>query len=164
MRIVVCLVTVAAVLHRAYPEAADAVRSGGHNPPTRKLEIAFKVAGGVRAGSKDGCYAPPRRMAALIRFWGPLPAEVARWFGPVRVPRVVYVIGSRSSCQRMIFALRDRGKLFILDTAAGEVLPARGAARPPGRRGRPPGARSPQASNPEATGRSGCASRTVPRG
>ena len=97
------------------------MRSGGHNLPTRKLEIAFKVAGGQRAGSRNGCYAPPRRMAALIRFWGPLPAEVARGFGAVRSPRVVYVIGSKSSCGRMVFALRDRGRVFILNTAAGEV-------------------------------------------
>ena len=67
-------------------ERAQAVRSGGHNLPTRKLEIAFKVAGGQRAGSKDGCYASPRRMAALVRFWGPLPAEVARGFRGVRLP------------------------------------------------------------------------------
>lgn len=117
---IVCLLTAAAVLI-GYPADADAVRSGGHNPPTRKLEIAFKVAGGVRAGRKDGCYVPPRRMAALIRFWGPLAADVAHGFAAVKVPNVVYVVSSRSSCQRMVFGLRDRGKLFILDTAAGDV-------------------------------------------
>ena len=116
----------------AYPAGADAVRSGGHNPPTRKLEIAFKVAGGVRAGRKDGCYAAPRRMAALVHHWGRLEAEVARGFGAVRTPDVVYVIGPRSSCERMLFALRDRGKVFILDTAAGDVY-RRGEA--PNRRG-----------------------------
>jgi hypothetical protein len=45
---------------------------------------------------------------------------------------VVYVIGSRSSCQRMVFALRYGGRLFILDTSAGEVY-RRGTA--PDRRG-----------------------------
>jgi hypothetical protein len=118
----VCLLSAAAVL-LAYPAGADAVRSGGHNPPTRKLEVAFKVAGGVRAGRKDGCYAAPRRMAALIHHWGHLDAEVARGFGPVKRADVVYVIASRSSCERMVFALRDRGKVFILDTAAGDVYP-----------------------------------------
>ncbi len=113
-------------------ETADAVRSGGHNTPTRKLEIAFKVAGGQRAGSRNGCYAPPRRMVELIRFWGPLPAEVARGFGAVRSPGVVYVIGPRSGCNRMVFALRYGGKVFILNTAAGEVY-RRGVA--PDRRG-----------------------------
>src|SRR4051794_26035053 len=113
MRIVVCLLTIAAV-SIGYPPTADAVRSGGHNPPTRKLEVAFKVAGGVRAGRKDGCYAQPRRMAGLIHHWGHLDADVARGFGAVRLHNVVYVIASRSSCERMVFGLRDRGKLFIL--------------------------------------------------
>ncbi|HEY7121623.1 MAG TPA: hypothetical protein VH329_03595 [Solirubrobacterales bacterium] len=119
MRSVRLLIGVAVLL--ALPPAADAVRSGGHNPPTRKLEIAFKVAGGVRAGRKDGCYAAPRRMAALIHHWGHLEAEVTRGFGAVRTPNVVYVIGPRASCERMVFALLDRGKVFILDTAAGDV-------------------------------------------
>ena len=108
------------------------MRSGGYNPPTRKLEVAFKVAGGVRDGSKNGCYAPPRRMAALIRHWGHLETEVARGFGAVVRTDVVYVIGSRSSCERMVFGLRYRGKVFVLDTAAGDVYP-RGQA--PDRRG-----------------------------
>ena len=127
----VSLIIAAAVL-LGYPAGADAVRSGGHNPPTRKLEVAFKVAGGVRAGSKDGCYAAPRRMAALIHHWGHLETEVARGFGPVERPDVVYVIASRSSCERMVFALRDRGKVFILDSAAGDVYPR---GQQPNRRG-----------------------------
>lgn len=113
-------------------DRAQAVRSGGHNLPTRKLEIAFKVAGGQRSGSRDGCYAAPRRMAALVRFWGPLPSEVARGFGGAKRPDVVFVIGKRSSCQRMVFALRHHGKTFVLDTAGGEVY-RRGV--PPSRRG-----------------------------
>jgi hypothetical protein len=131
---VVCLLTIAALLIGT--ASADAVRSGGHNPPTRKLEIAFKVAGGQRAGAKNGCYAPPRRMVALIRFWGPLPAELARGFGGVREPNVVYVIGPRSSCGRMVFALRHGGRIFILNTSAGEVY-RRGV--PPDRMGREAG-------------------------
>lgn len=130
MRIVPLLLVAAVLL--AYPAGADAVRSGGHNPPTRKLEIAFKVAGGVRAGSKDGCYAPPRRMAGLIRHWSDLDADVARGYGAVRRRDLVHVVAGRSSCERMVFALRDRGKLFILDTAAGDVYP-RGQA--PNKRG-----------------------------
>ena len=47
-----------------WPAGALAVRSGGHNAPTRKLEAAFKVAGGKRAASEDGCYPAPRPMAA----------------------------------------------------------------------------------------------------
>ena len=116
---IVCLLVAAVLI--GYPTGAHAVRSGGHNDPTRKLEIAFKVAGGVRDGSKDGCYAPPLRMAALIRHWGHLDAEVASRFAAVSRSDVVYAIGSRSSCERMVFALRDQGKLFVLDTAAGDV-------------------------------------------
>jgi hypothetical protein len=126
----VCMLTTAVLLIGT--ASAEAVRSGGHNLPTRKLEIAFKVAGGQRAGAKDGCYAPPRRMAALIGFWGPLPSEVARGFGGVKQPEVVYVIGPRSSCGQMVFGLRHRGRVFILNTSAGEVY-RRGVA--PDRRG-----------------------------
>jgi hypothetical protein len=127
---IVCLLSAAAVL--CFPAAADAVRSGGHNAPTRKLEVAFKVAGGVRAGRKDGCYAEPRRMAALIHHWGHLESEVARGFGGVTRRDVVFVIAPRSSCERMVFALRDGRGVFILDTAAGDVF-RRGQS--PNRRG-----------------------------
>jgi hypothetical protein len=126
-----CLLICVALL-LALPVGADAVRSGGHNPPTRKLEVAFKVAGGVRAGRKDGCYAAPRRMAALIHHWGHLETDLARGYGGVTRTNVVYVVGPKSSCERMVFALRDRGKVFILDTAAGDVF-RRGVA--PNRRG-----------------------------
>jgi hypothetical protein len=60
-------------------------------------------------------------MTELIRQWGPLDAALARGFGGVTTPDLVYVIGSRSSCQRMVFALRHRRKLLLLDTAAGDV-------------------------------------------
>ena len=100
---------------------ASAVRSGGHNPPTRKLEVAFKVAGGFRAGSVDGCYPGPREMVAGIRHWAHPDADVAADFGSVRRQDVVYVIRRGARCGRLLFALRNRGRLFILDTAGGEV-------------------------------------------
>jgi hypothetical protein len=105
----------------ALPAAASAVRSGGHNPPTRKLEAAFKVAGGKRAGSEDGCYLPPREMAAAVRRWSHPDAAVAPRLATVRRPDVVYVISRRSGCDRVLFALRSRGQLYVLDTAGGEV-------------------------------------------
>jgi hypothetical protein len=101
---------------------ASAVRSGGHNPPTRKLEAAFKVAGGKRAGSEDGCYPGPRQMAAAIRRWAHPDAAVAADFNSVRRQEVVYVIGRRASCNRLVFALRNSGRIFILDTAGGDVF------------------------------------------
>src|SRR6266508_1823004 len=100
---------------------ALAVRSGGHNPPTRKLEAAFKVAGGKRSASEDGCYPGPRRMAAAIRRWAHPDADVAADFDSVHRQDVVYVIRRRASCNRLVFALRSRGRIFILDTAGGEV-------------------------------------------
>jgi hypothetical protein len=101
--------------------SALAVRSGGHNPPTRKLEAGFKVAGGLRAASDDGCYPRPRRMAALIRTWAHPEADVAADFDSVHRRNVVYVIRRGSFCGRVRLALRARGRLFILDTAGGEV-------------------------------------------
>jgi hypothetical protein len=101
--------------------AAFAVRSGGHNPPTRKLEVAFKVAGGARAGRKDGCYPAPPRMAGLIHHWAHLEADVVADFGSVDRPDVVYVIRRGRSCERMRFGLRHTGQLFILDTSRGDV-------------------------------------------
>jgi hypothetical protein len=122
----------AVVVLIAGAESTEAVRSGGHNAPTRKLEIAFKVAGGARDGSEDGCYPWPRWMAALIRHWGHLEADVTRGFGGVTRPDVVYVIGPRSSCERMVFALRHGGDVFVLDTSGGDAY-QRGL--PPDRRG-----------------------------
>jgi hypothetical protein len=100
---------------------AHAIRSGGHSPPTRKLEAAFKVAGGKRAGSVDGCYPGPARMAAAIRRWAHPDADVAAHLGAVGRLDVVYVIRRAARCGRMLFALRNKGRLFLLDTAGGEV-------------------------------------------
>jgi hypothetical protein len=101
--------------------SALAVRSGGHNPPTRKLEVAFKVVGGLRAASKDGCYPAPRRMAAVIRDYADPEATVAANFRSVDREDVVHVVRRRTNCNRVHLALRARGQLFILDTAGGEV-------------------------------------------
>ena len=114
-------VTAALVGLLVWSGTASAVRSGGHNPPTRKLEAAFKVAGGKRAGSEDGCYPGPRRMAAAIRRWAHPDADVAADFDSVNRQDVVYVIRRGASCGRLRFALRDRGRLFVLDTVGGEV-------------------------------------------
>jgi hypothetical protein len=115
------LLTAVLVGLAACADGAVAVRSGGHNPPTRKLEAAFKVAGGLRAASEDGCYPPPRRLAALIRTWAHPEADVAADFDSVHRRNVVYVIRRGTFCGRVRLALRARGRLFILDTAGGEV-------------------------------------------
>ena len=110
------------------PGIVQAVRSGGFDPASRKLEIAFKVAGGARDGSKDGCYPRLGGAVGLIRHWAHLKAKAARGFGRVIEPDVVYVIASRSSCERMVFALLHDGDVLILDTAAGDVY-RRGQSR-----------------------------------
>jgi hypothetical protein len=102
-------------------ESAFAVRSGGHNPPTRKLEAAFKVAGGLRV-ARNGCYPPPRQLAAGITRYAHPEADVAGGLKSVDRPGVVYVLRRSAHCGRVRFALRDRGKIYILDTAGGEVF------------------------------------------
>jgi hypothetical protein len=104
--------------------AAEAfgVRSGGHNPPTRKLEVAFKVLGGYRAQSEDGCYPSPGRGAKLIDVWSRVDAHVAPNFNSLERVNQVYVIRRRSSCERVVMALRARGKVYVLDTSGGEVF------------------------------------------
>ena len=67
MRRISCIAILGALL--LFAAEAGAVRSGGHNPPTRKLEAAFKVLGGYRAQSEDGCYPSARRAAKLIEIW-----------------------------------------------------------------------------------------------
>lgn len=103
-------------------ESALAVRSGGHNPPTRKLEEAFKVIGGLRAESEDGCYPSPREMIAAIRFWTNRDTDVVPRLGSVSRHNVVHVIKRATRCGGVRMALRARGKLFILDTRRGDIF------------------------------------------
>jgi hypothetical protein len=124
----------------AFPPSASAVRAGGHNPPTRKLELAFKVMGGVRAGSTDGCYPDPRRAVKLIEYWLPSGADVAPGLAAVRQTNVVHVVAPQARCARMLLALRARSRLYLLDTAKGEVYvhgqrPDRAGENPRGGRG-----------------------------
>jgi hypothetical protein len=110
----------------ALPSSAAAVRSGGHNPPTRKLEAAFKVLGGYRAQSEDGCYPSARRAAKLIEIWSNPEAGVARDLDSLPRSDLVYVIAPRSSCGRVLMGLRAGGRVYVLDTSAGDVF-VRGA-------------------------------------
>src|SRR3954452_16090435 len=103
-----------------FPPGASAIRTGGHNAPTRKLETAFKVLGGVRVHD-NGCYPAPRRGAKLIEIYSPVVADVVPSLGSVDSQNVVSLIARRSSCGRVVMALRARGRLYILDTSGGEV-------------------------------------------
>jgi hypothetical protein len=117
-----------------------AVTVGGHNPPTRKLETAFKVMGGARARAHDGCYPEVRRAVKLIEFWSVFDVGISRGLSGVDRPNVVYIIRKRTGCNRMLMALRDRGRLYLLDTGKGEVYvhgqrPDRSGENPRGGRG-----------------------------
>jgi len=46
--------------------SAQARGGAGHNPATKKLEDAFKIALYVRSVSDDGCYPPAPQLAKLI--------------------------------------------------------------------------------------------------
>jgi hypothetical protein len=113
------LVVLVALL--VFPVEAQGVRAGGHNPPTRKLEDAFKVIGGVRAASDDGCYLPPNALATKIERWGNPNADVAPDFDSLPLRNVVYVISDKARCGRVRMALRARNRTYILNTAQGEV-------------------------------------------
>ena len=143
----VCLLIAAAVLLgiRRAPTRCDREGTTRRRGSSRSRS---RSRGGCGPAARTAATRAPRRMAALIRFWGPLETEVARGFGRVERPDVVYVIASRSSCERMVFALRDRGKVFILDTAAGDVYRRGSAPEPERRRGAPPRPRPAQAPDP----------------
>jgi hypothetical protein len=111
------------------PAESLAVRAGGFNPPSRKLEDAFKVIGGVRAASDDGCYLPANALATKIERWGNPNADVAPNLDSLPTPNVVYVISSMSGCGNVIMGLRARDRTYVLDTAGGEVY-VRGRGRP----------------------------------
>ncbi len=60
-------------------------------------------------------------MVAGIRHWANPDADVAADLDSVHRRNVVYVIRRGTFCGRVRLALRARGRLFILDTAGGEV-------------------------------------------
>jgi hypothetical protein len=107
----------------AAPASAPAVVGGaGHNKPTTQLEEAFKYALWVRSLSADGCYPPPKQLAAEMRKLNPkLTVRVVR--GPKQVRRrgVVYVLKKGANCNRIRMAYLTPRGLYILDSATGNV-------------------------------------------
>jgi hypothetical protein len=104
-----------------FPADALSVRAGGYNAPSRKLEDAFKVIGGIRAAAEDGCYLPARALAVKINRWGNPDADYAQDFNSLPRTNVVYVIEPKANCKRVVMALRARDRTFVLNTAGGEV-------------------------------------------
>jgi hypothetical protein len=105
----------------ACSENALAVRAGGHNAPTKKLEKAFKVVASKRVASRNGCYPPERQAAGVIRRKTNLRTSVTGRLGSAGGAGVVNVIRRGTSCNRLLLALRDGRKLYILDSNRGPV-------------------------------------------
>jgi hypothetical protein len=117
---------------------AFAKRGGaGHNPPTRKLEAAFKYALYERSVSQDGCYPAPSRLAKLIASKSSLKTGVAKGPGSVHRANVVFVIRKGSSCGHIRMALLSSSGLYILNSASGNirVQGQRGPRTDPGKSG-----------------------------
>jgi hypothetical protein len=93
-RILPALVVLIALL--ATLQAAARPGGAGHNPPTRKLEAAFKVANHQRSVSKDGCYPAPSRVAQAIRQRKGFETGVARQPGSVRIPDIISASNRRA--------------------------------------------------------------------
>jgi hypothetical protein len=108
----------------ACSSSAYAAQAGGHNKQTRKLELAFKVVASKRVASKDGCYPPERRAAAVINRKTRFRAVVTGGLGSARREGVINVIRRGTSCNRLLLALRDGRKLYILDSDRGPVYVA----------------------------------------
>jgi hypothetical protein len=109
----------------------------GHNPPTRKLEAAFKYALYERSVSLDGCYPAPNQLAKLIARKSNLKTSVAGGPGSVGRANVVYVLRQGSSCGHVRMALRASSGLYILNSASGNirVQGQRGPRTDPGKSG-----------------------------
>jgi hypothetical protein len=101
--------------------SAYAVRAGGHNAQTKKLETAFKVLASKRVASQNGCYPPERQAAAVITRKTRFRAVVTGGFGSVQREGIINVIRRGTSCNRLVLALRDGRKLYILDSDRGPV-------------------------------------------
>jgi hypothetical protein len=119
---------------------AGARGGAGHNPATKKLEDAFKIALYVRSVSTDGCYPPAKTLAKKIgQTKRGLTVRVASGPGGVHRLNVVYVLQHGSSCNKVLMALRASSGLYILNSAQGTIrVQGRGGPRVvPGKPGPP---------------------------
>jgi hypothetical protein len=119
---------------------AQARGGAGHNPATKKLEDAFKIALYVRSVSTDGCYPPAKQLAKKIgQTKRGLTVGVAN--GANSVPRMnaVFVLKQGTNCNKVMMALRASSGLYILNSALGTIrVQGRGGPRiVPGRPGPP---------------------------
>jgi hypothetical protein len=119
---------------------AQARGGAGHNPATKKLEDAFKIALYVRSVSTDGCYPPAPRLAKLIRQTKRgLKVSVASGPNSIHRRNVVFVLKHGTNCNKVMMALRASSGLYILNSALGTIR-VQGRAGPrvvPGKPGPP---------------------------
>jgi hypothetical protein len=104
--------------------SANAMARGGagHNPATKKLEDAFKVALYVRSVSTDGCYPPAPQLAkAIAQTKKGLRMGVARNPGAVHRRDIVFVLRSGSACNHVRMALLSSSGLYVLNSAQGNI-------------------------------------------
>jgi hypothetical protein len=138
------LLPVALLIALACSPSALARGGAGHNPATKKLEDAFKIALYVRSVSKDGCYPPAPRLAkAITRTKRGLHVGVADTPGSVHRFDMVFVIKHGSTCNHVLMALRASSGLYVLNSAQGTIrVQGRGGPRiVPGKPGPPRGVR-----------------------
>jgi hypothetical protein len=101
---------------------AQARGGAGHNPATKKLEDAFKIALYVRSVSDDGCYPPAKVLAKKIgQTKRGLTVSVASGTGGLHRLNVVYVLQQGSNCNKVLMALRASSGLYILNSAQGTI-------------------------------------------
>jgi hypothetical protein len=123
------LVLVIALL--ACVPGAEARGGAGHNPATKKLEDAFKIALYVRSVSNDGCYPPAPRLAKLIgRTKRGLKVGVAGGPNSIHRMNVVFVLRHGTNCNKVMMALRASSGLYILNSVQGTIrVQGRGGPR-----------------------------------
>src|SRR3954454_7022695 len=101
---------------------AQARGGAGHNPATKKLEDAFKIALYVRSVSTDGCYPPAPRLANLIgQTKRGLTVRVASGPNSIHRRNVVFVLRHGSNCNKVMMALRASSGLYVLNSAQGTI-------------------------------------------
>ena len=101
---------------------AQARGGAGHNPATKKLEDAFKIALYVRSVSTDGCYPPAPRLAKLVgQTKRGLTVGVASGPNSIHRLNVVFVLNHGTNCNKVMMALRASSGLYILNSALGTI-------------------------------------------
>ena len=120
LRLVPVVAVMAAVI--ACSPGALARGGAGHNPATKKLEDAFKIALYVRSVSTDGCYPPAPELAQKIgETKRGLKVRAANGLGGMKKRNVVFVLRHGSNCNKVLMALRASSGLYVLDSAQGTI-------------------------------------------